>query len=140
MMDIKTLSGKYLRWMLRLACYSYIIYKVACVGMRICGYDDLAGTLNALLEAPMIISEIFVILTALLFVMLWRIIARKSPESLTVFYNASSGLRMLLALAVISVYYMICGSEMITPFALTFMVVYFLQLIVHSVFFTKYLK
>ena len=140
MMNVTQLSAKYFRWMVRTACYSYIIYRLVCMGMRMCGFDELASKVSGLIEVPMEIATVFVFVTGLLFMLLWRLIARTSPESLTTFYNASSGLRMLLALAVITTYYFVCGQEAITPMALVFMAMYFLQLIVHSAFFTKYLK
>lgn len=140
MMDVRTLSARYFRWMLRTACYSYIFYNIITIGLNLIGKDILAYNLYKLIGIPMVISCLFIIVTALLFVLLWKLIAKHSPESITTFFNASSGLRMLLALAVITCYYFVYGQEKITPMALTFIAMYFLQLIVHTTFFTKYLK
>lgn len=139
MMDVKELSKKYLGWMLRLAFYTYIISRIVIMSIGAAGYLELHEKAMSIF-IPLVISVLFVALTSLLFAWLWRVIAKNSPESLTTFYNASSGLRMLLALAVLTAYYLIEGQEMMMPMALTFMTMYFLQLIVHSFFFTKYLK
>lgn len=140
MMDVAKLSGTYMRWMIRLGCFPYIIYWIACMAIKSFWNEDLAAQIKETADIPMAIACLFVIVTGFLFMLLWRMIAKNSPESLTTFYNASSGLRMLLALGVITTYYFVFGQEAITPMAIVFMVMYFLQLIVHSAFFTKYLK
>ena len=62
---------------------------------------------------------------------IWRLVATNHPDSLTTFFTALSGFRMLLA------YYLIAGRDAMLPFFLVFMVFYVLLLIHHSVFFAK---
>ena len=68
---------------------------------------------------------------------IWRMVAIKHPDSLTTFFTALSGFRMLLALATMFVYYLIAGREAMLPFFLVFMAFYVLILIHHSIFFAK---
>ena len=68
---------------------------------------------------------------------IWRLVATNHPDSLTTFFTALSGFRMLLALATMFVYYLIAGREAMLPFFLVFMVFYVLLLIHHSIFFAK---
>ena len=68
---------------------------------------------------------------------IWRMVATKHPDSLTTFFTALSGFRMLLALATMFGYYLIAGREAMLPFFLVFMAFYVLLLIHHSIFFAK---
>ena len=66
-----------------------------------------------------------------------RRVAKKSPENLPTFYTAVSGFRLLMALGVMLVYYLINGGDTMLVFFLVFMVFYFASLIHHSVFFAR---
>lgn len=136
MMNVNRLPAVYFRWMIRLACGVYILYYLANV---------LAGAMLDIkdglqLEMPMVWSCIFVFLTSLIFMVGWKMIKMHAPDSETAFLNAASGFRMLMALATLAVYYAVFGSEFMKPMIIVFMVVYFLQLGLHSLFFFKYLK
>lgn len=89
------------------------------------------------LVIPLIVSSIFTLLTALLYSILWRQIATKYPDSLTAFYTASSGMRMLLALVTMFVYYLITGRSRMLPFVIIFMAFYIVMLIYHTIFISK---
>lgn len=69
--------------------------------------------------------------------LIWRQVATKHPDSLTTFFTALSGFRLLLALATMFVYYLIAGRDAMLPFFLVFMAFYVLLLIHHSIFFAK---
>lgn len=140
-MRVGQLAAKYFRWMVRAACFAFIVYWIVeRTLLNLLDNIEVATWMHETLYIPVIISVLFVVVSSLLFALLWKTIARTSPDSLTTFYSASSGLRMLLALAVITAYYFIAGKENILPMALTFMAFYFLQLAIHTTFFTKYLK
>lgn len=89
------------------------------------------------LVIPLIVSSIFTLLIALLYSILWRQIATKHPDSLTAFYTASSGMRMLLALVTMFVYYLITGRSEMLPFVIIFMAFYIVMLIYHTIFISK---
>lgn len=69
--------------------------------------------------------------------LVWRRVAKQSPESLPTFFTAVSGFRMLLALAVMFVYYLVAGRDKMLPFFLVFMVFYLVSLAHHSIFFAR---
>ena len=67
----------------------------------------------------------------------WRRVAKKSPDSLTTFYTAVSGFRMLLALATMFVCYIIVGRDAVAPYIVVMLVYYFVLLAHHSIFFSR---
>lgn len=69
--------------------------------------------------------------------LIWRRVAEGSPESLPTFFTAVSGGRMLLALATMFVYYLVKGREAMLPFFIVFVVFYVVQLVHHSIFFSR---
>lgn len=136
MMNVDRLPAVYFRWMLRLACGLYILYYLANV---------IAGSMldvkeGLQLDMPMIWSCTFIFFTSLIFLVGWKMIKKHAPDSETAFLNVASGFRMLLALATLGAYYAVYGVESIKPMVIVFMVAYFLQLGLHSLFFFKYLK
>lgn len=86
---------------------------------------------------PAIVSVGYSLFFAALVAFSWRTIVKRSPDSLTTFYTAVSGFRMLLALATMFVYYLIEGRAAMLPFFLVFMTFYFANLIHHSAFFAR---
>ena len=92
--------------------------------------------LNQIL-VPLIVSCIFSLLISFSYSYFWRLIVTKHPDNLTAFYTASSGLRMLLALITMLVYYLVEGRSVVLPFVIVFMTFYFVMLIYHTIFFSK---
>lgn len=89
------------------------------------------------LVLPLIISSVFLLVTSFGYSLVWRIIASKHPDSLTVFYTAGSGCRFLFALATMFVYYLISGRSTMLPFIAVFVLYYFVMLSYHTVYFSK---
>jgi len=89
------------------------------------------------LIAPLVVSSVFTLAVSFSYSFFWRMIATKHPDSLTAFYSASSGLRMLLALITMLAYYLIKGRSEMLPFIAVFMVFYMVMLIYHTMFFSK---
>jgi len=67
-------------------------------------------------------------------------VASRHKDYLTSFFTGTSGLRFLLALAILGIYYMVAGNAGMTTFLLVFMVYYLVALIHHSVFFSRLSK
>lgn len=86
---------------------------------------------------PAIISVFFTLVVAGVIDVVWARIAKQSPDSLPTFFTAVSGFRLLLALAVMFVYYLVNGRDSMLSFFLVFMVFYFVSLGHHSIFFAK---
>ena len=125
-MDIKKLSISYLRQELYLAIGLFLI---ALLVMRVWFIDGLL--------TPAIIATVFTLVVSAAIGMVWRRVAKRSPESLPTFFTAVSGFRMLLALAVMFVYYLVYGRSAMLLFFVVFIVFYFVSLAHHSIFFAK---
>ena len=125
-MDINKLSISYLRQELYLAIGLFLI---ALLVMRVWFVDGLL--------TPTIIATVFTLVVSAVIGLVWRRVAKRSPESLPTFFTAVSGFRMLLALAVMFVYYLVFGRSAMLLFFVVFMVFYFVSLAHHSIFFAR---
>ena len=124
--DIDRLSKQYIKQGLMLAIALFLIGLLV---MRVWFLDQLL--------APIIVSTIFTLVVSTACGLIWRRVAKKSPENLPTFYTAASGSRMLLALATMFVYYLVAGRGAMLAFVLVFMAFYFLSLAHHSIFFAR---
>ena len=125
-MDINKLSISYLRQELYL---SIGLFLIALLVMRVWFIDSILS--------PAIISVCFVLVLAVSIGLVWRRVAKGAPDSLPTFFTAVSGFRMLLALAVMFIYYLVFGRSAMLLFFLVFMVFYFVSLAHHSIFFAR---
>ena len=89
------------------------------------------------LLSPAIVSAAFTLGLGVVIAMVWKRVAKGSPESLPTFFTAVSGFRLLLALLVMFIWYLACGRESMLLFFLVFMAFYFVSLAHHSIFFAK---
>lgn len=125
-MNIKKLSRQYMRQQLYLTAALFLIILML---MQVWLLDCLLW--------PTVISVFFTLVVAGVIGVVWARIAKQSPESLPTFFTAVSGFRLLLALAVMFVYYLVNGRDSMLSFFLVFMVFYFVSLGHHSIFFAK---
>ena len=125
MADIDKLCGRYIVW-------SMVYIFILTIGSFI--FEKL-GLFSGLMY-PVAVSAVFSIVVESADALVWRKVAKKSPDSLTTFYTAVSGFRMLLALATILVCYIIVGRDAIMPYILVLLVFYFAMLAHHSIFFS----
>lgn len=88
--------------------------------------------------APIAVSYGFYLVTACVFVIVWQKVATNNPEMLTSVYMATSGFRMLLALATLTTVYIVVGREQMVPYAVVFMIFYFVAVGHHSYFFARF--
>ncbi len=125
MADIDKLCGRYIVW-------SMVYIFILTIGSFI--FEKL-GLFSGLMY-PVAVSAVFSIVVESADALVWRKVAKKSPDSLTTFYTAVSGFRMLLALATMLVCYIIVGRDAIMPYILVLLVFYFAMLAHHSIFFS----
>ena len=125
-MNIDKLCMSYIRQELFL---SVALFLIALLVMRVWFIDSILS--------PAIISVCFVLVVAVSIGLVWRRVAKGAPDSLPTFFTAVSGFRMLLALAVMFVYYLVDKNDTILLFFLVFMAFYFASLIHHSIFFAR---
>ena len=126
MADIDKLCGRYIVW-------SMIIVVLLTVAAFLVEKTGLASALMY----PVAVSAVFSIVVESADALVWRRVAKKSPESLTTFYTAVSGFRMLLALATMFVCYIIVGRDAVAPYIVVMLVYYFVLLAHHSIFFSR---
>ena len=124
--DIDKLSKRYARQELLLTAALFLITLLV---MRVWYLDELL--------VPVIVSAAFTLVVSTALAVIWRKVATKSPDSLPTFFTAASAFRMLLALAVMFVYYLVNGRYAMLVFFLVFMAFYLVSLIHHSVFFAR---
>lgn len=125
-MDIDKTSHRYVKQELLI---TVALFLVALLVSRVWLMDELI--------VPAVIGAIFSLVIGLALTIIWRRVAKKSPDSLPTFYTAASGFRLLLALATMLVYYLVCGRGAMLVFFLVFMVFYFALLAHHSIFFAR---
>ena len=124
--DIDKLSKRYARQELLLTAALFLITLLV---MRVWYLDELL--------VPVIVSAAFTLVVSTALAVIWRKVATKSPDSLPTFFTAASAFRMLLALAVMFIYYLVNGRDAMLVFFLVFMAFYLVSLIHHSVFFAR---
>lgn len=124
-MNIKRLSFNYMRYGLMV---TVALALIALMVMQVWYLD---------LLTPVIVSVVFSLVTCAAIALIWRRVAQSSPDSLPTFFTAVSGFRLLLALAVMFVYYLIDNQDSMLRFFLVFIAFYFGMLIHHSVFFAR---
>jgi len=125
-MNFNQLSKSYMRQQLYLTAALFLISLLV---MRVWFIDGML--------VPAIISAAFTLVIATVICIVWRRIATQAPDSLPTFFTAVSGFRLLLALLVMFIYYLVYGRDNMLIFFLVFMVFYFASLTHHSVFFAK---
>ena len=124
--NIDKISKRYARQELLLTAALFLITLLV---MRVWYLDELL--------VPVIVSAAFTLVVSTALAVIWRKVATKSPDSLPTFFTAASAFRMLLALAVMFVYYLVNGRDAMLVFFLVFMAFYIVSLIHHSVFFAR---
>ncbi len=86
---------------------------------------------------PLGIAFVFAVIETILITLLWMRTAVYHIDRMPTFHTASSGFRLLAALVVLLVAYIIVGRENILPYFAWLMLYYFAALVLHSVFFSR---
>ena len=126
MADIDKLCGRYIAWSVCL------IILLSFLGLFVGLFLQIDG-----MTSYLAVGAGFSLVVEVADAKVWRRVAKKSPDSLTTFYTAVSGFRMLLALATMFVCYIIVGRDAIMPYILVLLVFYFAMLAHHSIFFSR---
>ena len=89
------------------------------------------------LLTPVIVSVMFSLVMCVSVALIWRRVAQSAADSLPTFFTAVSGFRLLLALAVMFVYYLVDTQDSMLSFFMVFIAFYFAMLAHHSIFFAR---
>ena len=92
--------------------------------------------LNEILT-PLIISVVFSLTVENVGIMIWKGVAKRSPESLPTFFMGVSGFRMLLGIVVMFIYYLVADSRTMLVFFCVFAAFYVTLLVHHTTFFAR---
>ena len=92
--------------------------------------------LNEILT-PLIISVVFSLTVENVGIMIWKGMAKRSPESLPIFFMGVSGFRMLLGIVVMFIYYLVADSRTMLVFFCVFAAFYVTLLVHHTTFFAR---
>ena len=92
--------------------------------------------LNEILT-PLIISVVFSLTVENVGIMIWKGMAKRSPESLPTFFMGVSGFRMLLGIVVMFIYYLVADSRTMLVFFCVFAAFYVTLLVHHTTFFAR---
>lgn len=93
--------------------------------------------LHASIDAPLLVSSLFFIIIEVAEITVWRKIVKGNAESLTTFFTAVSGFRMLLSLFTLFICYLSVGRDAMLPYCLVFILYYFTFLAHHTIFFSR---
>ena len=126
MADIDKLCGRYIAWSVCL------IILLSFLGLFVGLFLQIDG-----MTSYLAVAAGFSLVVEVADAKVWRRVAKKSPDSLTTFYTAVSGFRMLLALATMFVCYIIVGRDAVAPYIVVLLVFYFAMLAHHSIFFSR---
>ncbi|WP_315342911.1 hypothetical protein [Hoylesella oralis] len=97
------------------------------------------GAIKGML-VPLTVAVVFSLMSEITEAKVWCRVAQRAVDSLPTFFMAVSGFRMLLALIVFFVYYLIAGRSEMSVFFLIFLVFYLMLIIHHALFFAKMQK
>ena len=126
-MSQKELMNKALHYCIQLCTVELLLY----VGIRLLAPPAAQG--------PSVVGAVFTFCFYLVNVWVWYWVASRHKDYLTQFFTGTSGLRFLLTLAVLGIYYMAGQTEMST-FLLVFVVYYLVTMMHHSIFFSRVSK
>ena len=87
--------------------------------------------------APVWVSAGFSVFFLISFAFLWRWIIKSNRESLTTLYSVVSGLRMVMALFILFICFLVVGRDAMLPYVSVFMVYYLVMIGYHTVYFSK---
>ncbi|WP_422121054.1 hypothetical protein [Palleniella muris] len=127
MMDKKNVEKAFKRYIAQLLGIAIVLCLIAEALMAL----DVVGDIMM----PLTVSLVFMLVVGIVISFIWKKVAISSPDSLTTFFTAVSGFRMLIALVTLLGCYIAVGRDNMDKYVIVFMVFYFASLAHHSMFF-----
>jgi hypothetical protein len=91
-------------------------------------------------QTPSLVGFAFTLLFYVIDGWVWYWVASRHKDYLSSFFTGTSGLRFLLSLAVLGIYYLVAGKAGMVTFLLVFVAYYMVTLAHHALFFSKVSK
>jgi|P1105metagenome_2_1110788.scaffolds.fasta_scaffold08306_2 hypothetical protein len=88
-------------------------------------------------QTPSLVGFTFTLFFYVIDGWVWYWVASRHKDFLSSFFTGTSGLRFLLSLAVLGIYYLVAGKAGMMTFLLVFVVYYIVTLAHHSIFFSR---
>ncbi|MBE6262125.1 MAG: hypothetical protein E7107_15175 [Prevotella sp.] len=115
--------------------YSFQVFTLTCLlffSIKIWGPDSW--------QTPSLVGFAFTLLFYVIDGWVWYWVASRHKDFLSSFFTGTSGLRFLLSLAVLGIYYLVAGKAGMIIFLLVFVVYYMVTLAHHAIFFSRVSK
>ena len=91
-------------------------------------------------QTPSLVGFTFTLLFYVIDGWVWYWVASRHKDFLSSFFTGTSGLRFLLSLAVLGIYYLVAGKAGMITFLLVFVAYYMVTLLHHAIFFSRVSK
>ncbi|MCM1079168.1 MAG: hypothetical protein NC344_06010 [Bacteroidales bacterium] len=120
------------------ACNMYIVQLLGIIVVLyvLCEFLTAFGIVSDAI-IPVTVSCIFLLAVGSTISLIWKKVAISSPASLTTFFTAVSGFRMLLALITLFGCYVAVGRENMSMYVIVFMACYLVSIAHHAMFFAR---
>lgn len=115
--------------------YSFQVFTLNCLlffSIKIWGPDSW--------QTPSLVGFAFTLLFYVIDGWVWYWVASRHKDFLSSFFTGTSGLRFLLSLAVLGIYYLVAGKAGMIIFLLVFVAYYMVTLAHHAIFFSRVSK
>ncbi len=110
---------------------------IAIVCLSRCGMALMKLSYSLDVGLPMIVGFVFGVVETIVVTMLWLRTATLHLDSMPTFHSATSGFRVLAALAVLGVVFLVVGRQGIRPYFVWMAIFYVVLLVLHTVFFAR---
>ncbi len=110
---------------------------IAIVCLVRCGMAILKVSYSLAIGAPLMVGFVFGVVETIVVSMLWLRTATRNLDGMPTFHSAVSGFRVLAALAVLGVAYLVVGRQGMRPYVVWMGVFYVALLVLHTVFFSR---
>ena len=112
--------------------YSFQVFTLTCLlffSIKLWGSDSW--------QTPSLVGFTFTLLFYVIDGWVWYWVASRHKDFLSSFFTGTSGLRFLLSLAVLGIYYLVAGKAGMITFLLVFVAYYMVTLAHHAIFFSR---
>lgn len=115
--------------------YSFQVFCLTCLlffSIKLWGADSW--------QMPSLVGFAFTLLFYVIDGWVWYWVASRHKDYLSSFFTGTSGLRFLLSLALLGIYYLVAGKAGMITFLLVFVAYYMVTLLHHAIFFSRVSK
>ena len=118
--------------------YLFVSFSlIAVLTLCVLGYMFVFSNTNVV--TPMLTSIVYNLVICSLYIYIWKMVAKYSPDSILQLYLGSTGLRLITAMFVLLIYcYLVTDKPLRMNFALVFCFYYIVMLVFDTLYFVKF--